>query len=358
MRLLYLSCHSSLEHSELLLFSEMGIEVFSAGGAYVEPRNPGDPSMRPALDIVPDPKTWEMWHALCHKFGPTVKNNLSKEFIDQFDAVMVMHLPEWIMSNWERMKHKPVIWRTIGQAISTQEMMLAYCRSQGMKIVRYSPRERFIPNFLGADDEIRFYKDPEEFKGWTGEVEEVVTLNQAIKQRATACNWDIYKQIVDVIPQARLYGKSNEDTRDDLKEKLVGEVSYERLKEVLRQSRCYFYVGTWPASYTLNFVEALITGIPVIALGPKYGHPTRDFPGHELYEVHELLEPLKNGYWSDNILTLVSFIRWLLKDHKAAKEIGDEGRKKAIELFGKSSIRTKWDGFFRRLDCDYKTSAV
>jgi len=49
MNILYVSCHSILEHDEIKLFSELGADVFSHG-AYRNPQQVDDPK-RPVLDI-------------------------------------------------------------------------------------------------------------------------------------------------------------------------------------------------------------------------------------------------------------------------------------------------------------------
>jgi hypothetical protein len=79
-----------------------------------------------------------------------------------------MHIPEWIIDNWELFRGKRVIWRTIGQSTSTHEAKLLPYRNQGLQIVRYSPRETNINGYIGQDAMIRFYKDPDEYKNWQG----------------------------------------------------------------------------------------------------------------------------------------------------------------------------------------------
>ena len=160
MKLLYLSCHCVLEYDEIKLFKEIGIDVFSHG-VYRDPNNPGDPK-RPGIKCEVDPKLLELSNQ-CEK------ENLTRELIEQFDAVMVMHVPDWIINNWEIMKDKKVILRTIGQSSIDSESMLSQARREGLKIVRYSPRETTIPGFIGQDAVIRFYKDPAEFGPYTGE---------------------------------------------------------------------------------------------------------------------------------------------------------------------------------------------
>ncbi|GAH94302.1 unnamed protein product, partial [marine sediment metagenome] len=94
------------------------------------------------------------------------KENLSREFIDNFDIILVMHIPHWITDNWDTIKDKKVIWRTIGQSTSDTERVLTPYREKGLKIIRYSENERTLPNYIGEDAVISFYKDPNELKDW------------------------------------------------------------------------------------------------------------------------------------------------------------------------------------------------
>ena len=167
-KILYLSCHEILEYDEVKLFHELGHEVFSPG-AYVEPRNRGDDSLRPGIEgLEYNPDMVEMWN----RHEAIFPNVNGKEYLDRsidilnyFDHVVVMHYPTFIAKNWNVFKPfiesgKRVTWRTIGQSvISTEQQMTPY-RGQGMEIVRYSPMEETLPHFCGSDALIRFYKDP------------------------------------------------------------------------------------------------------------------------------------------------------------------------------------------------------
>jgi len=161
MKILYLSCHSILEYDEVRLLRELGYDVFAAG-AYLN--STGD-SMRPELPPISlDPVALAQFHEIAQQHpGEDNKDNLSREFVENFDCILVMHMPKWIERNWDVMKHKRVIWRTIGQSVAHTEAQLASYRREGMEIVRYSPREVTIPGFIGQDALIRFYKDPDEY---------------------------------------------------------------------------------------------------------------------------------------------------------------------------------------------------
>lgn len=335
MNILYLSCHSILEHDEVKIFTDLGHNVFSPSGAYMNPGSPGD-IKRPPVD-----NGYYNDHlvSVSLQYG---KENLHKELIDWADVIIIMHKPEWVLSNWNNIKHKKVIWRSIGQSAPNVESKLALPRSQGLKIVRYSPEEQGIPHYLGHDTVIRFGKSKDEFKDWNGSKPIVATVAQSMKSRGEFCHFDQYNNITSGYPRM-LFGPGNDDSGI-----AGGFLSYEDLKKVYQDYRVYFYAGTYPASYTLNFIEALMTGIPVVALGPILAD-VGAFPNMQSYEVHKIIKHGENGFCSDEIAELRGNIDYLLANPDKAAEIGRKGRETAIELFEEEKIRNQWGEFFNNL---------
>lgn len=333
MKLLYISCHSILEYDELKLFSDLGINVFSAG-AYSNPQ--GHPSLpRPSIHGL-------QHHIELERAASTIRSNgnsIPQEVIDWADVVMFMHEPEMVYKNWSKLINKRVIFRSIGQCVPHQEEKLAELKIQGLQIVRYSPKERNIPNFAGEDALIRFYKDPFEFNNWNGKTPKVLNFTQSLKERAKFCH---YTEILGSCKQLPLtvYGNSN----DNLGDISGGELSYEDMKQAMRDYRAYIYGGTWPASYTLSFIEAWMTGIPIVAISSRLAEPEGFMP-LEFYEVDELIENGVNGYIGDSISELKGYLKLLLEDEDLALKIGNEGRKSALQHFGYRSIRQQWESF-------------
>ena len=331
-KMLYLSCHSVLEWHEVSLFAELGIEVFVLG-SYLDPHNPVDTLRPPILSIQPNKDLISI---------APFREKLTKEFVDYFDVIYIMHIPQWISANWEVIKNKIVIWRSIGQSIQIQEERIKPYR-ESIKIVRYSPREQTIPGYIGEDAIIRFHADPEELNNWNGQTQQIITIAQDMQARETACNYKLFESVTKGLNR-KLYGNSTEKAPLELR---GGKVSYEQLKQILKDNRCYFYTGTHPASYTLNFIEALMTGIPLVCLGPQHGNA--HYYNLNTYEIPDIIQNGYNGFWSDNVKELRIYCENLLSSSDLAKEIGQRGRETAIKYFGKENIKAQWKDFFTKL---------
>jgi len=338
MKLLYLSVHEILERDELSLFTELGIDCFSFQGAYMYPQ--GHPTLkRPG---IPD---MQLHNDLAEEAVLYAKTKIPQSFFDKFDAVMIMHDPNVIGENWDRMKHKTVIWRSIGQSTPGVENMLRRFKYEGMRIVRMSPMENNIIGFIGADAMIRFYKDPEEFKDWNGNTRRVINMTQSLLGRRLFCHYDSIMQIAAGFPFL-VYGSGN----TDLGGLDGGELPYELMKGSLRDNRLFIYGGTWPSPYTLAFQEALMTGIPVVCLGRQLAENVVDIHDRiSYYEIENIIVNGTNGFYSDDINSLRDQVHQLLEDQELAKRIGINGRKTAIEMFGKETIKKQWGKFFDSL---------
>lgn len=335
MKILYLGCHSILEYDEMKLFSEMGNDVFSMD-SYRNPASPID-LKRPAIQGI------EYHEYLDRLVSQCSRENLHDELIAWADVIIIMHIPQWVYMNWNRIKHKKVIWRSIGQSSPTVESSLFVPHSQGLKIVRYSPAEENIRGYIGKNAMIRFYKDPEEFGNWNGDVPRVITMAQNMKTpRAPSCNFNTFEASTAGLDRL-IYGPGNEDSGCD-----GGRLSYEELKQQYRNNRVYFYTGTYPASYTLNFIEAFMTGIPMVCIGKSVAN-IDPLAGIDSYEVDRIIKNGVNGFISNEVPELKEMVQRLLFDRDLGKRIGDAGRQTAIELFGKESVKSAWAEFFNTL---------
>lgn len=339
MRILYNSVHAVLEYDEVKLLTELGHDVFSMG-AYSDPK--GHKSLpRPAI------KGMNYYPAFEKVTRENPRTNLPKEFFDNFDIIINMHQPEFITENWDKMKDKKVVWRSIGQSVQSVENMIRRMRYEGLKIVRMSPMEQFIPDYLGSDAIIRFYVDTDEFQGWNGETKKVINFTQSLKARRVFCHHDEIIKMVEGFP-AYIYGSGN----DDLGPLNGGELPYDLMKGQLRDNRVFVYGGTWPSPYTLSLMEALSTGIPVVAIGKQLAEELPGIPQQNwmnYYEVDAVIENGISGFISNDYGQLRAWIHELLENHELAKMIGAKGREKAIEIFGKEGIKESWKVFLESL---------
>jgi glycosyltransferase involved in cell wall biosynthesis len=249
-----------------------------------------------------------------------------------------MHKLEWLPG---LKKAKRIIWRSIGQNVAKQEALLFELKKDlpQLEIVRYSPAEQRILGYIGHNAIIRFYKDELEFNGWVGNIDKGMTIAQSMAHpgRQRELNFDIFEELASKVPIS-LFGIGNEDSKYN-----AGQLSYEAMKGNLRQFRFYFYTGTMPAPYTLGFMEALMTGIPIVAIGKGLAYDS--FYKQNTYEVADILQHGKNGFIADDATSLAKHCQLLLDNAQIARKIGANGRATAIKLFGRETIKNQWGAY-------------
>ena len=196
----------------------------------------------------------------------------------------------------------------------------------GCKIVRYSPVEQLATHYSGHDAVIRFGKSPDDFLPWAGELPQIVLFSHLIKARFPVEYESVIKTL-DGFPY-KIGGAGNEDIPGS-----IGLVSYDEQIDLLKSSRVYLYgVGTF-ITYTLNFIEAWMSGIPVIVLDGRNSHPPETF---RFAEVQSLIEHGRKRILASTVEEARQFISALLADRQVAQAIGQEGRLAASSLFGDS----------------------
>ena len=355
MNIVLLLAHSIEEYDQLQLLSSLGYDTFSIG-AYSDPAHPSDDKRPPIPAAADHPELRDACHERRLERGDPgarvdwAKADLPDQVLDWADVIICHHFEHtWLVPQWERLRHKRVIWRTVGQSVEHNERMMAPLRADGLQIVRYSPKERNIPGFAGEDALIRFWKDPAEWHGWTGESPRVINVTQHLRQREPYTNWSFWEAATAGLPRVPL-GPGSEMIGGS------GALSYGAMQQWLRSSRAYLYTGTQPASYTLGLIEAMMTGIPVISIGPSW---MRVFPyGPDLFEGHEIAgkrPDLWGGQWIEDVTARVlSFddpadtrlaLRCLLDDHEMAAQMGAQQRRRAIEMFGREAVAGAWRDF-------------
>jgi hypothetical protein len=336
--ILYLPVHSILEYDQMKLLTSLGHNVFSIG-SYINPRLPIDPK-RPPIEAK--------YFSTLHEFAcQCTKDDLHQGLLNWADVILIDHNHNWVIRNWAKLRFKKVIWRTIGQSMPDIEGLMTLPKMEGCKIVRYSPAERNIPSYAGEDAVIRFYKNSDEFSCWHGAIPAVMTVGQSMKSRidhehkTDFCNYEKFMEVTQNYPRI-IFGPGNEDSEAN-----GGVLGYEELKDAYRKHRCFFYTGTYPASYTLGFIEAMMTGIPIIAIGPKTAN--LNLWPMNTYEVDSIIQNEVNGFYSDDFVCLRSYIDQMITHPEEAKRIGEAGRKTAVSLFSEEVIRYQWKQFIEDL---------
>lgn len=342
MNIVLMGAHGILEYDDLRLLTDLGYDCFSIGG-YGNPAAPVE-ELRPALPDAPYHPDLEY---ACHKkrvehekdgemhpVGRPVidwaKADLPDEVLDWADVVICSAFEHtWLLPQWKRLKEsgKRIVWRTIGQSSGLNESLMAPLFKDGLEIVRYSPNEKHLEMFAGETAMIRFYKDPEEWSGWTGEDIVVTNVTQNLYQRHPATNWEYWDLATGDLPSVPV-GKGSEVIGG------VGVLPFEAMKGMLRTSRAYLYTGTQPASYTLGFMEALMTGIPLLSITREW----MQLPA--LFEAETIC-----GFAANDPHDAASLLRLWLNDFKAATEISIYQRSVAIDTFGMANVGAAWSEF-------------
>lgn len=334
MKIHYISCHEILEYDEVQLLTDMGHEVFS-NGAYINPE--GHISLaRPGIKGM----DYNEKYAKLAIENP--KTNLPKELIDPFDVIIVMHQPDVLIQNWDKMKHKKVVWRTIGQSVPSVEEKLAPLREEGLLIVRYSPKEENIDNYIGSDALIRFYKDEKIYSGWDGATGDVVNFTQSLLGRRDFVHYDEIMPVIEVF-SGKIYGPGNED----LGSFNGGKAPFDKQLEIMRHAGVMVYGGTWPASYTLSFIEALMMGLPMVVISKTLANVPK-FQNIDFYEVDEIMSKISAPVCG-SVNELLDATKELLDNTDYARDISRRQIDIARELFGKDVIAKQWRTFLNSI---------
>lgn len=341
MNIVLMGAHNIEEYDQLKLLTELGYDCFNIGG-YSNPAAPVE-SLRPPLPDAPYHPDLEY---ACHvkrveheRDQPAIqgrpvidwaKADLPQAVLDWADVIICSAFEHtWLIPQWRRLQDsgKRIVWRTIGQSNGHNESLMAPLFKDGLEIVRYSPNERYLDHFAGETTMIRFYKDPEEWSGWRGNIGVVTNVTQHLYQRHPATNWEFWDLATGDLPSLPV-GEGSEVIGGP------GKVPFETMKDILRSSRCYLYTGTQPASYTLGFMEALMTGIPMVSISKAW----MQYP--MLFEADELC-----GFAFADPADAASLLRLWLNDSEAATEVGIYQRSVAIDTFGMAKVGAAWQEF-------------
>lgn len=247
--ILYISCHGVLEYDELRLLTSLGHRIFSCG-SYINPASPGE-SIRPPIRLHADSEWANIFNRTGCGGNPLI---LSKEFLSNFDYIIAMHGHEFILNNLKNFsKNTKVFWRGIGQSNPIIESRLKILKKNGIDIIRYSPMESRTIGFAGEDYLIRFYKKESEFKSSDEKVDDGFLCYNGILQRQSFNDWNSSKEFI-LKNNFKIFGGSNES--------IVNTSRFLYPEEQLNLYRTYskiFCLSSFPAPYTLGFIEAVMS---------------------------------------------------------------------------------------------------
>lgn len=342
--ILLILSHAIEEHDQIRLLTEIGHDVFSLGG-YIDPHHPHRDIRGPVLTAAQHPELAAAVDAIGSDDNiRAAAEHIPDAILDWLgdDGIIIAHhyLEARIYPQTARLRDwlngaptRRLIRRTVGQSVENneREAQVAIANGLRMETVRYSPREVHIPGYTGQDALIRFYKDPEEWKGWTGEDARVLGFGQDFLHRAPWTNPQFWLDATEGLPRVLMGSRTDEVDFG------VGEVSPDELKRTLRAARVYLYTGTQPASYTLGLIEAMMTGTPVVSIGPRW---MQIFGSYSplLFEGHYIAVE-----WTDHVSEAHDVLeRYLAEPDTEASEFT---RERAIELFGIDTIREQWAAF-------------
>lgn len=334
MNIFYYSVHHILEDDEIRLFQGLGHSVFCLG---INRKGGTDSPFRPSIDFSErEQHLYDIYESLGGKYSAATSKEgyLPPEFLHHFSLSVIMHDPGFIINHWNTLSVRPVIWRTIGQGVDHWEDKLRPFRAQGLKIVRYSLTEMYINNSIGQDDIIRFQKRSDYYTGWTGEDNSILTFANDFEARYPT-EADEYRQIAEGF-SFKLGGIKNEGFSQS-----IGLVTAEDQVGLYQRSRAYLYSTGLHIPYTLNFIEAWMTGIPVIIYAPIDRC-------ERFFEIDRLVVDGRTGYVCRTIEQTREKVKLLLENKPLAKKIGEAGRTAAIAFFDSQHVGEKWQKFLQK----------
>lgn len=337
-----MSCHIVLEYDELRILNDLGYDVTSIGG-YINPKSP-HVDTRPPLQIDTNKDREQKIHNLFEtnrKTGIPLEKcsyTLTKEIVDDYDIIYIMHNLEWLDINWEIIKNKIVVLRTFLNLGDTELRIQNYIK-KGLKVLRCSPMEREIENYAGEHGIIRFLKYESDFKPRNILHNKVITFGQSVKQRGSWCGAELIEGLSKELPLT-IFGPANDEYKF-----WGGRLSYEDQLIQLATNSCYFFTGTFPAQYTLSFVEALMTGIPIVSMGKNLSQSiVSKYP----FEVPYMLDEI-DGFYGDSLVDIKNKLQLLLDDRKLNEEMSIKEISLGKKLFSAERNMYLWKDFFNSL---------
>jgi hypothetical protein len=339
MKILYYSVHQILEFDEISLLQSLGHEVFPLGtyfgGTSSEPFRPIPQFPH---DLSEDLAVFQATGGRYRYGAPAAEQAISRAFVERFDAVVVMHDLDFIELYWEALSATTVIWRAIGVGTQLFEPRVAALRSKGLKIVRYCPTEARADGYAGHDAVIRFGKI-DHSNSWIGGRPELLTFSHAYRQRFPV-EFDFYMEATKGL-SALLGGAGNEDVPGAL-----GIVDFDTQNDLFAHCAAYFYASGSFIPYTLNFMEAWLSGIPLVAINCRTVYPEEQC---RFSEVPDLIRHGVNGFLVSTPEEASATFKAIIEQPELAKAISAKGVEAARSYFSSEVIGPKWQALLNNI---------
>lgn len=158
---------------------------------------------------------------------------------------------------------------------------------------------------------------------WNGKLNKGLVVINNLGDRGRQLGADIFKSVSQVIP-LDLIGMGNEEFGGN-------EVLHPYLPDFMADYRFFFNPIRY-SSFPLSVCEAMMTGLPVVALS--------------ITELPIYIKNGVNGFIHTDIDYLIEKMKKLLNDHEAAKIISNNARQTALESFSINRFIKEWDCVF------------
>lgn len=351
MKLLYLDCcHPVLSYDNCITFEDLGIDWFCTG-VYMKPNKP-----LPFLNIrtsinkdVNSDLVDEFLSLNANYFRSFVGLSrpipiVSKSFVDKFDIIFTTNYL-YILHNWDNIKHKPIVWRTSGAINENMEIaMKPYISSGSVYPVRFSKQELLSINSNGGAV-IRNFADESIYFGWRGDELEVLSFQSWFTQRRALPINKFYSDNIYKNFNCKLFG-AYVGKKDPISR---GTITWWEQIYQYKTNRVYFYIGSPVGVVAYNYIEAMMSGCPIVTMGPKVAGYRLQSKNLLLHEPSEFIENEVDGFYSDDPKKVKYYIKSLLYDSKLAENISVKARRKALDLFSKEKAIKRWKEFFNSI---------
>ena len=169
--------------------------------------------------------------------------------------------------------------------------------------------------------------DTSQYGGYTGEIECVLRVGNLINQRDLTSGYSMQEQVLQGLPSLVIgdnqYIPNSRPSRD-----------WEDLKNAYRENRLFLSTNMppWEDGYNLAVLEAMATGMPVVALANPVS----------------LITDRVDGLVGNDVSGLRNCVEQLLADADFARAIGVEGRRTVEKMFPMSRFLEKWERAIQR----------